>query len=178
MNDEESFEPLEERLADEAQRLLADSPRSLPLAGLRVELARRSRRRMVTRALCATATVVAAGLFLMFWKPGPGGNSEHADSNKGSSKSTGPSIAQTDSPHEPLESDLPETIAETGAPAFMAIAILMSRPGDNGEPEVVPGWYVPGRVEEIDAQDLSPAERSAVSQLLELDFEISDDDTI
>lgn len=179
MTENESIEPLEERLAAEAQRMSAGLCSPPPVAGLRVEFVRRRRRRAVVRSLFATAAVVAIGFLAAGWNHRPDRDGRHAGDR---SRSAGDSPVTAALPPVRTADDTPadDSAASAGAErgAFVAIAILIPQAGDDGEQKLVPAWYVPGQLEEIDPRDLSPAERSAVSQLLGPDYEISDDQTI
>jgi hypothetical protein len=69
------------------------------------------------------------------------------------------------------DADMPLATAETNRASFAAIAILIPQIGTDGEPELVPAWYVPGEIQEFDALSLSPAERRAISELLGPDYD-------
>ena len=81
-------------------------------------------------------------------------------------------------PRARLPADIPAATAETEPDSFVAIGILIPQAGDDGELQLVPAWYVPEQIEEIDIHNLTPAERIAVLQLLGPDYEFSGDVTI
>ncbi len=179
MTENESFEPLEDRLAAEAQRMSAGLCSPAPVAELRAEFVRRRRRRAVTRSLFAVAAVVTVGFLAAGWNR----RIDRDISRAGKEPRSGtPSPERAASPPgRPADEILAEGRAATAAAEqdpFVAIAILIPQTGDDGQQKFLPAWYVPGQLEEIDPRDLSPAERSAVSQLLGPDYEISDDQTI
>lgn len=168
---------LQRELQREADRLLGDAPP--PVAGLRAEFVRRRRQRNGVRAMSAAAVLIAVGFIVTVWKLRPGidgGPSLMIGADSGNSRP--PAATQQGKSPAELDAEDPGAIAETALSPFMAIAILIPQPGPDGEPELVPAWYVPGQIEVIDARSLSPAERSAVSQLLGPDYEFSEEETI
>lgn len=175
MHDPESFDPLEERLADEARRMLVDS-RSARTC-LLAEFVRRRRQRKLAHALCTTAAVLVVGCIAAGWIRRP----EH-DVVRIEPGEAGRSFVEADVPMvEPrggTAADVPETISDAAGVPFVAIAILIPQTAENGEPTLVPAWYVPGQDDEIDSRNLSPAERSAMLQLLGPDYDSSTDETI
>ena len=68
MLDNESLEALEERLVDEAQRMLADTRQSPTIARLWAEFVRRRRQRTLAQVVCVTAAMIAVGLILTSWR--------------------------------------------------------------------------------------------------------------
>lgn len=174
MTDNDLYGSLEERLSDEARRMLDDSP-CPPMPALQAKLLLHRRRRAVTTTACATAAVVVA-LVAINLKRTPQGDGVPGLAGAGDSK---PFAVET--PEVPLSRDSNAALLEDAGvetPLAVAIAILIPPEAEGLEPEFVRGWYVPERVEVLRAADLSPAERSAVSRLLGLDPEISDDETI
>lgn len=180
MPENELFEPLEDRLAAEAQQLSAGWSSRPCVAGLLAEFVRRRRRRAVARALFATAAVLVLGFMVAHRNHRAElGRPQAADESRGIRVASAVAALPT---HEPAtgnsSEDVPAGTANAPPGSFVAIAILIPQTGDDGQQRLVPAWYVPGQLEEIDPNDLSPAERSAVSQLLGPDYETSQDQTI
>ncbi|HEY3966681.1 MAG TPA: hypothetical protein VGM05_19115 [Planctomycetaceae bacterium] len=173
----ETCSPLEERLADEAQRMLAGAPQRPPVARLRAEFVSRRRQRMLAQALCATAAMIAVGLTVTNLKPRPARDIAQVVTNGGGDP-TPEAEARQGIPSDTLGQDISRMTAKPDSVPGGAIAILIPQTGSDGEQNFVSAWFVPGQVEEIDARNLSPAERSAVSQLLGPDYELSPDETI
>ena len=169
------YGPLEERLADEARRMLEDSPCS-PATNLRADL--RRRRRIIVAALSSATAIVVMALVATSLKRPPAGGAGRAPTVAGDSRNPAAASSKSSAPRDVNGSNVTAGRFESGPPSFLAIAILLPAAGDQAEPEFVPGWYVPEQVEVLGASDLSPAEHSAVSRLLGLEPEVTDDETI
>jgi hypothetical protein len=175
MHDEDLLGPLEERLADEARRMLDDSARA-PMTSLRAELIRQGRRRTLAKTAGAVAAVIAVAIIATSSNRRPAAERGRAPTVAGDTTQPAANNRQGDVPLHPEIA--PPIAAESGMPPGMAIALLIPATDDSGEPEFVPGWYVPEQVEVLSADDLSPAQRSAVSRLLGFEPENSDNEAI
>jgi len=181
MNDEKSMGPLEERLADEAQRMLVDTGASV-VPVLRTEFLRRRSQRRIVRTVVAAAALLVVALLIT-------GGREHPEG-------PGPRIANVGG--TPTEGHQPEVSTNSASDGSSnqenvaseregrgdqrrppgGLVILIAHVGENGETEYLPGWYVPEQVEVVDSAELSPAERAAAAQLLGADLNTSSDETI
>lgn len=182
MNDEKSFGPLEERLADEAQRMLAAGAGTPPFPALRTEFLRRRGQRRIVRTVVAAAALIAIALLLRGGKnqleePGP------PMANVGGFPAEGHRPDVSANAVRDGASENETVISDTESPGEQrrppgSLVILIAHMGENGETEYLPGWYVPEQVEVVDSAELSPAERAAAARLLGADFNNSSDETI
>lgn len=178
MNHETPFGPLEERLTDEAQRMLATEAAGMPNAGrLHSEFLRRRRRRIVFRGVCVSTAVVAIAVIGSTWNmkripPEQNGRLAAGTSPPGDTPSRNDSAPprKNKSTTTPLARDVELPPA--------ALPILIAHTRENGEIELRPGWYVPEQIEAVDFTDLSAAERDAATRLLGLEHNPSGDETI
>jgi hypothetical protein len=177
MHNDEHYELLEERLAEEARRMLDDSS-GAPLTGLRAELMRRRQRRVLFRAVSAATAIVIVAVLVASSKRQPAADADRAPIVFGNLQDSDAAGSGDSLSHNGVGPELSTSDFESGPPAYLAIAILIPGEDDRGEPKFLPGWYVPEQVEVLGASDLSPAERSAVSRLLGLEPEMIDDETI
>jgi hypothetical protein len=177
MHDEDRDRPLEERLTDEAQRMLDDSVHP-PITILRAEIMRRQRRSALAKTVCTVAAVIAVAFVAINVKRRPPVDGGRAPSVADDRAQPGTNNSEGTLPLEADVSATPIANAESRTLPAMAIAILIPAADDSGEPQFMPGWYVPEQIEVLRADDLSAAERRAASRLLGLEFEGSDDEII
>jgi hypothetical protein len=149
-----------------------------PVAALRAELARRRRQRFVACFVCAAAAMVVAAFFLTDRNLRPQFRIVPLVAGTGSGNSSPVVDPRGGSSMPDRDADMPIAAAEGNRAPFAAIAVLIPQTGADGAQELVPAWYVPGEVQEIDALSLSPAERRAVSELLGPDYDFGPDEII
>jgi hypothetical protein len=177
MADHDLYRPLEERLADEARQVLNDSPRPA-MAALQVELRRRRRRQSLAATACAAAALTAVVVVAISVFRRPAADDVRFPTIARDTRQPVAASTEGNAPRDDDPSSSRERAVAEDPPSVMAIAILIPTAGGSGDPEFIPGWYIPEQVEALDTADLSPAERSAVSRLLGLEPEFSDDETI
>jgi hypothetical protein len=176
MYDNEFHHRMKEELQRDAQRMLGDSA---PLiAVLRSEFARRRRQRALVRNSSAAAAVIAVGLIVTDLSLRQRIESVPPQTAADNRNMIPVADVQQEWSSAEIAAGLPEESTEPGRARVVAIAILIPQAADDGELQLVPAWYVPGQIEEIDVRDLTPAERSAVSQLLGPEFDSTADEII
>jgi hypothetical protein len=164
MPDDDLFNSVEERLRDEARGLLADAPTQTRVAELRNTFVRRRRRRRITQTFGAASVVLLALAGVRWLRPQGTENKSMPIQTAGSVSRVIPRAEANRPNHAP---GIPAARkVKTSEPEVVAIEVLVAQRLPNGKIELVRGLYVPEHTEPIDSQNLSQAERLAVSRLL------------
>jgi hypothetical protein len=177
MQDEESIRSLEQRLQEDAQKLLNDGPEKSLIANLHNKCVQRRRRRILVRAVSAASIVAVAGVIGTIWLQRSRNIEKMANESEGLHATNSIVLNETIPPDGNLSEEFPSNF-EMDDLRNGAVPVLFSQMGQDGKPEFAMGWYIPEQVEEIEAVELSPAERDAISRLLGPEPEQSQDETI
>jgi hypothetical protein len=177
------FDPMEQRLRDEADRLLLSHGGEPPTSALVAEHRRRLRVRRVTRTVCCAAGVLlllgTAGLVGALWPENR--LADHPPAPK-RARSIVPRVNETND-HQPGGRPFNDSLAKPspGEPLLTLVApasdvahgspvvpVFITVPEGDRQRVIAAGIYVPERTQEVDLSNLSPAEQHAVRQVLDI----------
>ena len=177
MQEEQPFTSLEERLHEEAQRLIADCPSLHSIARMQTTFTRRRRRGTVGYVVGTSAALAVAGFIIAGRLRQPLAEVHERANAAQHTPRQGP-VVKAPAPSVKNHSNDPAVPNGIERPRVVAIGFSIIGPGNGNQPEYVRGWYVPEQADPIDPQSLSAAERAAVSSLLGSDSELFEDEKI
>jgi hypothetical protein len=183
-NGDRLFEPIRQRLRQEADRLLHTHGREPPTPALLAEH-RRRRRRSATWAACSALAVLTAvgtagvlrglrpaqptaarqGPKHLQDRPVEAAVARNTVDSQQTGTSASPRHASSDTPPDP------KPTANLNAPVprqdgRLALPVLLTLPVGDKQRVIAPGLYVPPRTQQVNLAELSPAEQHAVRQVL------------